>query len=155
MSLQKYEDALRVEPQQSLILKWFLIANFSGATLLLLISLPPPLALLVVALLWGYFYRLYNRHILQRSGHSIRLLVREQHGEWVLRTNDDIRHGAEQEMTISPSSYLHPYFILLILQAGRNRYTLPLLPDSLSANCFRALSVRLKTEQVQERSVTR
>lgn len=151
MSLPAFERALRVEPQRSQFLTWFLIANFSGATLLLFIVSPLLLAVPLSVALWGYFYQLYRHHILRTTPRSIRLLVRELGGEWFLHTFD----GAQREVTLSPSSYLHPYLIILILQAGRERMTLPLLPDSLSAGCFRALSVRLRTERAEDDRVAR
>ena len=140
MSSTRYEPSLRIEPQPSIILKWFLIANFAGAVLILSVVFPVLVALPIAMLLWLYFYRLFSHYVLQRTPQSIHLLVRETTGEWLLHTCD----GVEQEVTLSPSSYIHPQLIILILLAGGKRYTLPLLRDSLSEECFRALSVRLK-----------
>lgn len=143
MSLPGYEPSLRIEPQRSRLLLFFLLFNFSGATLILLLVLPAWGALLLTIALWAYFYRLYRHHILRRTPRTIRLLVRETGGEWLMHTLD----GIEREVTLSPSSYVHPQLIILILQAEGKRYTLPLLRDSLSADCFRALSVRLRVGQ--------
>jgi len=140
MSSTRYEPSLRIEPQPSSTLKWFLIANFAGATLILFVVIDWLIALPIAMLLWFYFYRLYNHHVLHRTPESVRLLVRETTGEWLLHTRD----GAEREVTLSPSSYIHPQLVILILLAEGKHYTLPLLRGSLSEECFRALSVRLK-----------
>jgi len=140
MSSTRCEPSLRIEPQPSSILKYFLIANFFGVTIILLCLFPIFFALPSVVLLWAYFYQLYRHHILRCAPKSIRLLVRETEGEWLLRTLD----GEEREITLSSSSYIHPQIIILILQAKGKRYVLPLLRDSLSKDCFRTLSVRLK-----------
>jgi len=140
MSLTRYEPSLRIEPGPSLILKYLLIANFSGVTIILLCLFPVFFALPSAVLLWAYFYQLYRHHILRSTPSSIRLIVRETEGEWLLRTHN----GEEQEVTLSSSSYIHPQIIILILQAEGKRYILTLLHDSLSKECFRALSVRLK-----------
>ena len=140
MSSTRYEPSLRIEPQPSVILKWFLIANFLGATLIVFIVFPVAFALTVSILLWLYFYLLYHRLILQRAPETVRLLVRETTGDWLLHTFD----GAEQVVTLSPSSYIHPQLIILILQSEHRRYSLPLLRDSLSVDCFRSLSVWLR-----------
>ena len=136
----RYEPSLSIEPKPSTTLKWFLIANFSGVTLILFVVYSVLIALPAIALLWLYYHRLYQHHILQATPTSIRLLVRETTGEWRLHT----REGDTQEVTLSPSSYIHPQLIILILQAEGKRYTLPLLRDSLSEERFRALSVSLK-----------
>jgi hypothetical protein len=140
MSSIRCEPSLRIEPQPSSILKYLLIANFSGVTIILLCLFPIFFALLSVVLLWAYFYQLYRHNILRSTPSSIRLLVRETEGEWLLCTHN----GEEREVTLSSSSYIHPQIIILILQAEGQRYILPLLHDSLSKECFRALSVRLK-----------
>ncbi len=87
----------------------------------------------------------------RRTPRTIRLLVRETGGEWLMHTLD----GVEREVTLSPSSYVHPQLIILILQAEGKRCTLPLLRDSLSADCFRALSVRLRVGQGSDEVVTK
>ena len=143
MSSTRYEQSLRIEPQPSTILKWFLIVNFSGATLILPIVFDWLVASPIAMLLWLYFYRLYSHYVLQRTSKSIRLLVRETTGEWLLHTRD----GIEREVTLSPSSYIYPQLIILILLAEGKHFTLPLLRDSLSEECFRALSVRLKVQK--------
>ncbi len=150
MSLPGYERSLRIEPQRSPVLQWFLFANCSGATLILFLVLPVLAALLLSIGLLSYFFWLYNHHILRRTSHTICLLVRETGGEWLLHTLD----GIERVVTISPSSYVHPQLIILIMQAEGKRYTLPLLQDSLSADCFRALSVQLRMGQGSEKGVT-
>ncbi len=140
MSSIRYEPSLSIEPKPSVTLKWFLIANFTGATLVLFVVYPALIALPLIALLWLYYLWLYQHHILQSTSTSIRLLVRETTGEWRLHT----REGDAQEVTLSPSSYIHPHLIILILQAEGKRHTLLLLRDSLSEESFRALSVSLK-----------
>jgi len=140
MSSTRCEPSLRIEPQPSSILKYFFIANFSGVTVILLVLFSILFALPSVVLLWIYFYQLYRHHVLRCAPKSIRLLVRETEGEWVLRTHD----GEERDVTLSSSSYIHPQIIILILQGRGKRYILPLLRDSLSKDCFRMLSVRLK-----------
>lgn len=140
MSSTRYAQSLRIEPQPSLILKWFLIVNFVGAMLILFIVFSIFIALPLSLFLSGCFYSLYRHHILQKTAQSIRLLVRETYGEWFLYTLD----GAEQEVTLSASSYIHPQLIILILLSKNKRYTLLLLRDSISTDCFRALSVWLR-----------
>ncbi len=140
MSSTRYARSLRIEPKPSSILKWFLIANFVGAMLILFIVFSVFIALLLSLFLSGCFYSLYRHYILQKTAQSIRLLVRETHGEWLLYTLD----GAEQEVALSASSYIHPQLIILILLSNNKRYTLPLLRDSISTDCFRSLSVWLR-----------
>ena len=140
MSSIRCEPSLRIEPQPSSTLKYFLIANFVGVTIILFALFSMLFALPLVILLWVYFYQLYRHHVLRSRPESIRLLVRETEGEWVLRTHD----GEERAVTLSSSSYIHSQIIILILQAKGKRFILPLLQDSLSKDCFRALSVRLK-----------
>jgi len=140
MSSTRYEPSLRIEPQPSSILKYILIVNFSGVTIILLCLFSIFFSLPLVALLWAYFYQLYRYHVLRCIPESIRLLVRETEGEWLLHTLD----GEERAVSLSSSSYVHPQIIILILQAEDKRYILPLLRDSLPKDCFRILSVRLK-----------
>jgi len=148
MSSTRYEHSLRIEPQRSRILEWFLMINFSGTVLILFIVFPLLLALLLTAFLCGYLYRLYNHHVLRDTPSSVRLLVRETTGEWILHTLD----GAERVVTLSPSSYIHPQLIILILQAEEETFTLPLLRDAIPADGFRALCVRLKVAQGEEKT---
>jgi len=140
MSSTRYVPSLRIEPQPSSILKWFLVANVVGAMLVLFVTFSIFIALPISLFLVGFFYSLHRHHISQKTAKSIRLLVRETSGEWLLYTLD----GVEQEIMLSPSSYVHPQLILLILLSKERRYTLPLLRDSISADCFRSLSVCLK-----------
>ncbi|MBL1261685.1 MAG: hypothetical protein COB33_014295 [Thiotrichaceae bacterium] len=100
----------------------------------ILISLPLSLVL------WLYFFQLYKRYISQCAAQSVRLLIRETTGDWLLHTID----GRVKVATLSPSSYIHPQLIILILKTDERRYILPLLRDSLSQDCFRALSVWIK-----------
>lgn len=143
MSSTRCEPSLRIEPQRSRLLQWFLVVNFSGATLILSVALPVIYALPLALLCWLYFYRLYRYHVLRNRPDSIRLLVRETSGEWLLHTYG----GAEEVVTLSASSYLHSQLIILILRAGAARYTLVLLRDSLATDTFRELAVRLGAEQ--------
>ncbi len=140
MSSTRYARSLRIEPQPSSILKWFLIVNFAGAMLILFIVFSVFIALPISLFLCGCFYSLYRHSILQQAPQSIRMLVRETSGEWFLYMLD----GAEQEVTLSPSSYIHPQLIILILRSKNKRYTLLLLRDSIPTDCFRTLSVWLK-----------
>lgn len=141
MSSIRSERPLRIEPQRSLILSWFLIINFSGVTAILFLTLPLLYAALLLIPLWGYFYWLYREYILMSSLKSVHLLKRESDGVWLAITAD----GVEHEVQLMPSTYIHSHLIILLLKSGRQRFTLPLVPDSISAESFRALSVRLRT----------
>ncbi len=143
MSLTRFEPSLRIEPQSSSILKWFLLVNFFGATVILIIVFPILISLSLSTVLWLCFFQLYKRYILQCAAQSVRLLIRETTGDWLLYTID----GGVKVVTLSPSSYIHPQLIILILKAEEGHYILPLLRESLSQNCFRALSVWIRMRE--------
>ncbi len=146
MSSTRFEPSLRIEPQSSPILKWFLFVNFFGATVILMIVFPILISLPLGTVLWFYFFQLYQCYILQCAPQSVRLLIRETTGDWLLYTVG----GGVKVVTLSPSSYIHPQLIILILKVEGEHYILPLLRESLSQDCFRALSVWIR---MRERSI--
>ncbi|MCF6324533.1 MAG: hypothetical protein L3J89_09455 [Gammaproteobacteria bacterium] len=114
-----------------------------GATVILIIVFPVLISLPLSVILWLYFCQLYKRYILQCAAQSVRLLIRETTGDWLLHTID----GHVKLVTLSTSSYIHPRLIILILKAEEGHYILPLLHDSLSSDCFRALSVWIRMRE--------
>ncbi len=143
MSSIRCAPYLRIEPHPSATLKWFLIANFGGAIFILFTVFSLLLTLPLAALLGYYIYWLYQHHILQRTSQSVRLLTHDTAGIWQLHTFD----GITREVTLSPSTYIHPKLIILILLAEGESYTLLLPYDSLPRDSFRALSVLLRMKK--------
>ena len=146
MSSPKYATPLILEPRPSRWLLSLMLFAHGGAiaVLLALQAWPWPLRLfLVMAVLAGLCFTL-GRLGWRRSPTCIRRLIWQTENQWRLeRCNGEIL-----ATRLQPSSFMHPWLVVLNLRVEGRRLpcSLVLARDSLDAATFRRLRVRLTTE---------
>jgi toxin CptA len=114
-----------------------------GGALLLIppLKLPAWLALLLsTAVVVSLTYTL-TTHALLSSRRAIVQLIWDAEGKWTLLT----LKGERLEAQLLPITYLHPRLVILNFRLGKpwERRAVMLLPDSVDADTFRRLRVRL------------
>jgi toxin CptA len=114
-----------------------------GGALLVIppLRLPVWLALLLsVAVIASLTYTL-TTHALLVSRRAIVQLIWDAEGKWTLLTLKGERLTAQ----LQPTTYLHPHLVILNFRLGKlwERRAVVLLPDSVDADTFRRLRVRL------------
>lgn len=142
MSSSAYAAPLRLELRRSRRLALYLLAVHAGALALIpALPLAAPAAWLLAGLVLLCLLRSYAGRVLMRGGHDVVALVWERDGAWRLLE----RGGREPVCRLRPDSYVHPLLTVLNF-TGERRGAVVLLPDSLDADTFRRLRVRLGLE---------
>lgn len=142
------ETSIELKPRPSAWMAWILAGAHitAAAVVILAVSFKPAAAALLLLALLSW-YRAHRVHVQHRGARSIRRLVWQADGQWLL---DDGRESA-QPAHLLPSSYLHPRLVILNfrLLTRRGRRNLVLLPDSLDAQTLRQLRRRMRIESAE------
>ncbi len=146
MSSPKYATPLVLEPRPSRWLLSLMLLAHGGAVAVLLVLdewLWPVRLLLVVAVLVSLWFSV-GRLGWRRSLTCIRRLVWQTGNEWRLT----LCNGEILTARLRPSSYMHPWLVVLSLcvEGQRLPRSLVLARGSLDATTFRQLRVRLTSE---------
>ncbi len=146
MSSPRYATPLVLEPRPSRWLLSLMLFTHGGAmaVLLALGEMPWPVRLLLVmAVIAGLWFALGGLGW-RRSPACVRRLVWQTENHWRV----ELCSGETVAARLRPSSFLHPWLVVLSLRV-EGRWlprSLVLARDSLDATTFRQLRVRLTTE---------
>ena len=143
MSSTKYAQPLRLHPKPSRILISLLSAGHLGAVLVLIpLDLPLLVKLLIAAVLAVSLWVALRKQPGSVAEGGVRSLIWQADGQWLLETAD----GEQWPATLHQSTYVHPWMVVLnFRQEGKpGLLSVVLAPDSLDAETFRELRVRLK-----------
>lgn len=114
-----------------------LLFMHAGAGLWPFVVLPPLAAGAMFCMVLTSLYHAWGLHLGRRR---ITQVVWQAGGEWVVETAD----SAQRTMRLAPLGYVSAYAVILRLRDERTARTLVLLADSLDAETFRRLRVRLR-----------
>ena len=146
MSSKRFAAPLRLEPRPSRWLLAVLLIDHLGAVAALwpLSLLPTPLRVLLTLLILLSLIWTLRRQGWLGSVPAIRRLTWQADGDWLLESG----RGENLEAGLLPSSYVHPWLVVLNLHVEGERLTrsLTLWRDSLDPQSFRQLRARLKLE---------
>ncbi|MBK5963698.1 hypothetical protein CCR95_06265 [Thiocystis minor] len=82
-------------------------------------------------------------HVLRRAPWSIRTVLWQSDGDWLLTLNS----GAEIEASLSPATFVSLPLVVLNFRSGRlRRHVLPLFADALDPEQLRRLRQRLRID---------
>ncbi len=140
-----YATPLRLELKPSPKLLWVLAFAHLGAAGLLLTTSLPAWAVSCLALgVLGSFLWLTTRHALLMQSGAVVWLLWGAGNEWLLGARDGTRMAAQ----LNPQSFVRPWLTVLLLApaSGGPMRNVVILPDSLDAESFRRLRVRLRLE---------
>jgi toxin CptA len=146
MSSPKFATPLRLEPRLSrrlLLLVGFTHVGALGVVLSLR-EMPAYLQLFLVSgIVLSLWHTARQQGWLQQPA-AIRCLTWQADGDWLLETGA----GETLAAQLLPSSYVHPWLVVLNLRLEDRRWprSLVLLRDSLDETTFRRLRVRLAVE---------
>lgn len=113
-----------------------------AAALAALLALPAPWGLMSITVLISLIYQGHVR-VLQRAPWSIRSLVWQADGTWII----GLVSGREIEAALSPSTFVSVPLIVINLHRGHlRRWSLPLFTDALDADQLRRLRQRLRID---------
>ncbi len=149
MSSYTYATPLTLHPEPSRRLGAMLLLMHAGAGLWPFLVLPPLAAGVMLGTVLASLYHAWGLHLGRRR---ITQVVWGAGGEWALETAD----GAQRTLRLAPLGYVSAYAVILRLRDDRTSRTLVLLTDSLDAETFRRLRVRLRlasTEDAPARTV--
>jgi len=142
-SSAKYATALSLEPRPSRRFALFLAASHGGAAVAVVVA---GLAwwgdVLLCVLIAASGVHIYLRHVSLAHARAVVRLILTRHGQWRLVTAGGAEHSAE----LQGDSYVHPWLIILNFRLNKARTSVVLFPDSLHAEDFRRLRVRLRTQ---------
>ncbi len=147
MSSAKYATPLTIEPRSS---RWLLslILFVHGGAIMVLLALdewPWLLRLAIVVPVLVSFWFALGKQGWRQSPIGICRLVWQLDNDWRL----ELRSGETLTAELRPSSFLHPWLVILNLRVKGRRLpqSLVLARDSLDDTTFRHLRVRLTTEK--------
>lgn len=142
MSSHGFALPLRLDCRPSRYLLWVMVA-VHGAALLALLPLPidwwlkPPIA--VAILVQGII--VWENHINFSSPHAVTRMVWSLDNRWALYTVNGAIHVAR----LLPTSYVHPWLVILRFVTEDNRRCAVILPlDGLGADSHRRLRALLR-----------
>lgn len=143
MSSTKYAQPLRLEPKASRILISLLIAGHLGAIAILFpLDLSVSIKAVVAVILLVSLVIALSKQPGRVGEKGVQTLVWQADGDWLLETVG----GEQLKASLHESTYVHPWLVVLNFRQedkpGMLSFTLP--PDSLDAEIFRELRVRLK-----------
>lgn len=133
---------LRLAPRRSLWLVGLLLVAHAGAfALVFLIPAPAWIRVLLACLISISLIAALNTHALLRSRRAIVHAVWDSDNQWTLRN----AAGDEFDARLLSGSYVNSALVILNFSAGKRWLyrSLVLMPDSLDADTFRQLRVRL------------
>ena len=150
-----YTGFFEIEPKQSMQLLVVLFFAHLISALVALILLPNHwivqfVVLLLIGFSWFYYYRLHITKVLSRSVFSA---YHHQDRGWSVSIAPEYSSNVQNDdmaVTLSSSSYMSRWWVVLNfnpidnLAAIHRRYTLLVPVDSVSAEVYRHLRVRLK-----------
>jgi Membrane-bound toxin component of toxin-antitoxin system len=135
------DGLIRINPVFSRWLAFYLVALHLSALLVLLLlhlSLVPNLIMSVCVCLSLIYY--WKRDLLHQGRGSISSVKWSEEGGWLISDNN----GTEQFATLSPSSFLSQYLVLLSFKTANNDRRRLLLPgDGVDPDQLRRLRVLL------------
>ena len=146
MSSTAYATPLRLDLRPSRTLFWVLTVSHLGAAGLLTASrLPPWAAVALTACVLASYIWLVSRHALLRQAGAVVCLLWGKGNEWRVSS----RSGAEILARLSPESFVRPWMTVLLLrpEGGGHTRSVVIMPDTLDAEVFRRLRVRLRLER--------
>ena len=143
MSSHAYATPLTLYPEPSRRLRAMLLLVHAGAALWPFLVLPPLTAVALLCMVFASLHHAWSRHL---GSHRITQAVWGADGEWALETAD----GANRSMRLAPLGYVSAYAVVLRLHNDRSTHTLVLLADSLDAESFRRLRVRLRLGSTED-----
>jgi toxin CptA len=142
MSSSRFATPLTLKPKPSRILLGMLLLMHGGALLLLFPLALPVLAKSALATVLGLsLWHNWRQQLGRGRADRIHRVVWKGDGDWLLIT----AAGEELAVDLHPSTYVHPWLVVLNFRlADRRRLrSLVLLPDTLDADSFRHLRLRL------------
>ncbi|MCF6210104.1 MAG: hypothetical protein L3J88_00475 [Gammaproteobacteria bacterium] len=146
MSSPKYATPLVLEPRPSRWLLSLILFSHGGAiaVLLALDEWPWPVRLLLVVVVLASLWFTVGGLGWRRSPTRIQRLIWQTENEWRL----ELCNGEMLTARLRPSSYMHPWLVVLNLRVEGQWLpcSLVLARDSLDVTTFRRLRVRLTTE---------
>ena len=115
-----------------------------GLAFAVVLALPVGLYRLPLLLLIGFgCFRVFSAQVLRRSPHAIQTALWQADGSWFLTFVD----GRQQEVELSPSTFVSLSLVVLNFRAGRlRRYATPLFRDALDSETLRRLRQRLRID---------
>lgn len=142
MSSSRFGETVDIHIGRSKMLGGALIVVHAGAVVLLgVTTLPFWAQLLIAASVLVSVWHAFSRYVILRGADAITGLHCDGTNQWRVR----FRAGHSAPATILPSSYVHPWLVVLNLRInkrGRCRSSI-LLRDNIDAQAFRRLRVRL------------
>ncbi len=145
MSSTAYATPLRLDLKPSWILFWILTFAHLGAAALMAVSGLTGWAsgVLALSVLASYLW-LQTRYALLRHPLAVQSVTWGRGDEWQVRT----RNGKDILARLAPDSFVRPWLAVLLLRprSGGALRRVVILPDTLDAEIFRQLRVRLRLE---------
>lgn len=130
---------IEIKPSHRFILVFYLIhlgaipvMQFSHIPLVIQI---PVIAGVLISLIHGHYMYISRKH----PDSTVRLVL-NQAGEWLL----ELAHGSKLTVTLKPMTFVHPMLVVMSFQGDRRIHRVILTPDTLDADTFRRLRVRLR-----------
>lgn len=139
MSSHTYAAPLSLQPEVSHRLGAALVILHAGALLApFVVPLPASARAVLLAAVGASLIHAWRMHL---GARRITTAVWFMGDDWLLTSGD----GTSARACLAPQAYVSPYAVVLrFCSAGRRVRTLVLLPDSLDADVFRRLRVRLR-----------
>ncbi|TCT19417.1 protein YgfX [Thiobaca trueperi] len=143
MGAHRERPPLLIRPRRSRQLAIF-VGLVHGLAFVVVLALPIGLYRLPLLLLIGLgCFRVISAQVLRRSPRSIQTALWQSDGSWFLTFVD----GRQQEVTLSPSTFVSLSLVVLNFRAGRlRRYAIPLFRDALDPETLRRLRQRLRSD---------
>ena len=145
MSSKKSEPLLHIEPRSSRQLATIMLLMHGAAMAIVInLNLPIWLVLGLAGSIIVLLFSTWNLYILNQNKKSLKVMIWDEEGSWTLITADKKPHAA----TLLSSSFIFPKMIVLqfLAKNPRKKYSTVIMQDSLPANIFRQLFVRLRLE---------
>lgn len=143
MRSHRHSPPLLIHPRGSRRLAGFVVLTHGSAAAVLPSLSSGWLAGLLLILVGLSFVAILLTHLLRRAPWSIRSAVWNPDGTWVIQ----LVSGVEQEVRLTPATFISPSLVVLRFQAGRlRRRALPLFADALDGDQHRRLRQRLRIE---------
>lgn len=144
MSSKQSEPPLHLQLRSSRQLAMALLLIHGALMVAVLnLSLPPWGLIGLASAVIVSLLHTFNHHVMGRGARSVCSMLWDSDGEWSLMTC----RGHKAAVSLAPSSYVHPRFMLLNFASREGEhYNVPLLTDSLDDRTFRKLVIRLRFE---------
>lgn len=136
---------ISVRPSPWLIVAIYFV-HFGAIFALAASDLPLIIQFLLISGLLASLVRAHQLFISQKKPDSVVRLVLKQTGEWLL----DLATGENVVATLRPMAFVHPMLVVMSFQSNQQTYRVILTPDTVDADTFRRLRVRLRFKNSNE-----